>query len=313
LVEQSPPAVVAGAMNETSNQFAFLSSVQGGDAINAWLISSSTAAPNNRRNQRVATQANTESLSLQLLDSSNNTVPAVLAVAANGDIQIANTSDLLSTNFSGFTTVTSTFSDRVNLGRREQGNVFQYLLAYREGGSTNGKLLIQTANGQGTGPTQFSRPNYATRPDLGENIRILDVPGIGFVIAYEERQLGGRSDIRLLKLDDYNNVGYAPFPSTNSNRVLHDVGLVTQGGVPFIAVSFTTLAGGSRLYYSEINPVELVSDGRGNHSALDLGFVPENVGQPAPQARLSCKKSPQRNCSLVWLDVANVGSVYLRR
>jgi hypothetical protein len=141
----------------------------------------------------------------------------------------------------------------------------------------------------------------------------LNVPNIGFVICYEERQAGGRYDIRLLKRTDYSSVGYAPFAATNFNRRLQDVGLVTRNGASYIAVAFTTIAGGSRLYYSEIAASEISADGRGNNGIADLGFVAEISGEPTPQAKLSCQQQAASECSLAWLGQSAPSALFLRR
>ena len=158
-------------------------------------------------------------------------------------------------------------------------------MTYREGGILDGQLVIQTANGQGNGPIQFNRPNFAERPRIGEESRILDVPGVGFVIAYEEQQIGGRNDVRLLPLSEYSSAGFAPFPESNLNRRLHDVGLITRNGAPFIAVLFSTVTGGHRLHYAEIDPNDLIANGRGNYGAIDLGLWADPLGTVRPQGR----------------------------
>ncbi|MEE2901675.1 MAG: hypothetical protein VYC39_05065 [Myxococcota bacterium] len=309
-------SAVGASADPASGQFVYVAATQGQSNLNAWLISSSTSSPNNVRRLNVASEPNIDSLSLNLLDTSGNTLPAVLATAANGQIKIFQSNDLRSSSFVEGPTVTSTpaIAKFVTLRRRQEGGAFQYLMTYREGGSLDGRLVIQTANGQGNGPIQFNRPNFTERPRIGEESRILDVPGLGFVIAYEEQQIGGRNDVRLLALSEYSSVGFAPFAESNLNRRLHDVGLVTRNGAPFIAVLFSTVTGGHRLHYAEIDPNDLVANGRGSYGAIDLGLWADPLGTIRPQGRLSCAEGLQSICTIVWAGYSSQdNAMFIRR
>ena len=314
--ETAPLSAVGSSVDPITGQFVFAFAVQGQTELSAWLIASSTSSPNNVRRINVADEADVDSLSLALLDTTGNTLPVVMAAAANGQIKIFQANDLRSSGFTEGPTVTSTDAEAkfVTLSRRQEGGAFQYLMTYRQGGALDGRLVIQTANGQGNGPIQFNRPNFAERPRLGEESRILNVPGLGFVIAYEEQQVGGRNDVRLLPLSEYSNVGFAPFAESNLNRRLHDVGLVTRNGSPFIAVLFSTVTGGHRLQYAEIDPNDLVATGRGNYGTIDLGIWTDPLNNGRPQGRLSCANGLQSVCTILWAGYsAQENAMFIRR
>ena len=90
---------------------------------------------------------------------------------------------------------------------------------------------------------------------------------------------------------------------------VHEFTLAIDGETP----SFTTIAGGSRLYYSEIAASEISADGRGNNGIADLGFVAEISGEPTPQAKLSCQQQAASECSLAWLGQSAPSALFLRR
>ncbi len=315
-VTASPLIAVGGGFNPQRDRFLFVASSRDEGFLTGALASSARAAPAGQRINEIAQIAAADGIGIEVLDGVGTSVPAVLVASAGGRVQVGFTADVRIQRFDNLTTITSSVvvAEYATVGRREDGGVFQYLVAYREGGPLRGQLVLQSANGTGTGPRGFTRSQFPTRPAMGERVRILDVPGEGFVLAYEERQLGGRIDVRLLRASDYGiGPGLAPFPETRLNRRLEDVGLVTRAGVPHIAIATTRVAAGNRLFYAEVPIDALARDARGAFGQVELDAQDEVAGDPLPQARLGCKPVASLECPLVWLGRARPALVYQRR
>jgi hypothetical protein len=318
-VTTSALSAVAGSFyGEPLNLFLFVASPIQGNAMSATLISSSTITANPRRFTNAVNTAGADGIGVILLWAQPNTVvPAVMVYSKNGVIRMGTASDLLAGPFGAWQTLTSTGAQAefVTIERKAAGAGYDYLMAYRDGGMLRGQLFVQTATGLGGPPGGFIRPNFANRPAMGERVRILDVPGEGFVLVYEERQTGGRPDVRILKYGDYGVApGYAPFRETAQSRRLEDAGVVLRNGRPWIALATTTRQAGSRLNYAEI-PMSAVAmrDGRGDTEGIELDFAPDRMGDPAPAAQLGCRPVASQTCPIVWLGKTQPSLLFVRR
>ena len=317
-VTTSPITAIGAGYSPDINRFVFVASTATEPTMSAAIISSSTVAPNALRRQNAVPFTNADGVAVEVLRSGGQAVPTVVAFSAAGRVNVGFIGDIATMDFStnGFTAVTASTarSEFVDMTRRAEGNGFQYLLAYREGGPLRGQLVIQSAAGTGSGPATFTRPVFTERPAMGERVRILDVPGVGFLLAYEERQLGGRTDIRLLRLNDYGiGTGLAPFGATSLSRRLEDVGLVERNGQPWIAVLVSTLEAGVRMSYAEIPVSAVVRDARMNIPMVSLGYEPQVPNEPLPGGRLACKPRSSRTCLITWLGQTAPSTVFVRQ
>ncbi|MCC7386293.1 MAG: hypothetical protein IT384_30900 [Deltaproteobacteria bacterium] len=305
------PQAVAGTYSAGHDRFLFVVSTSNPSVLSASLMSTSTRTPLARRLPSIVAAGNADGLGVQILTSTPaaNELPVLLALSSGGVVRTASTPDLLTRPFFPFTTVTATteIADHVALLRRidpTDPTQSEVRIAYRDGGPANGRLVVQGSRGDGGGPYT---PLATQGPPVGERHFLLDVPGLGFVVIYEERLSGGGIEVRLLPLDRFGSgAGFAPFNAAAPNRRLEDAGLVHRGAQIWIALAITE---GTQLRYAEIDPALLDGDGR---AAVPIAALDNFVGG-AVAARLGCRQVATFDCPLIWNGPAGPTQIFLRR
>lgn len=301
---------VGGAYSPGRQTFLFFASNQA-SSMTAALVSSSTVAPNPTRVPIAVLAGGADSLAVAILGGGPaNEVPAMLAFTRQGVLRTATVADARLDLFEAFYATTSTVEsyDRV---RMVQGASGELLLGHRTV-STSSTVLTLWQNPGGRDPSAFVPVPAAAPPEMGERLELLALPGTPqrYVIAYEAREPGGRTDVRLLALEDYGaRAGYAPFEPVAGSRRLEDVGLVTRRGEVWLAVLGSQVAGTATLSYTEV-PLSALTDAalpRGSHPGVVLDIAPSDT-----RARAGCKPFVQAACPMVWMgDDAEV--LFLRR
>jgi hypothetical protein len=308
-----PMTAVAGTYSAEADRFLFIASTAATETMTAVVFSPSGPGSRAVRIDGSVRTGNADSIAIEILEGATpQRIPALIAFSSNGVVRTATVVNVGAQPFQRFVVVSEANerADLVSLARRTdpaQPDQSPVLMAYRQGGSTAGELVLRDALGDGGAIGAFALRPPAQRPAVAERVEVLDVPGHGFVIAYEER-LAGRTEVRLLRAEDYGTgPGYAPFVDDGRSRGLEDVGLIMREGEVWIALAIKRPPQSlGQLNYVEVSAAELTSDGRGVHQGTDLDFADAS-------ARLACRPRPSDTCGLFWLGEQNPQILYLRR
>jgi hypothetical protein len=312
LIYDQQSTALAGTYAREQDWFFFVAS-NTATSMRATFASSSTLATDEGALDPAVAAGAADGVAFAALDGgAARELPGMLAFSRDGVVRTATVFDARIAPFTNFTAYTSTVEqyDRVRLARNSQGEL---LLAYRAVQSGQAKLMLRE-NVTGA-PGDFVELPAMTRPRVAAGIEIIAVPnatgGEEFVIAYEEEDLLGRTDVRLLRVSEYGtSPGYAPFAlDMAQSRRLEDVGLVQRDDEVRIALLVSRVGVGAELSYTEVPlaALSLPDTNRGRYG----GVVLDNASVET-RGRLGCKRHVMRTCPIVWLG-ENASVLFLRR
>lgn len=317
LVSAEPFSALAATYSLPHDRFLFLASTAIDQELHALIVSTSTLTPLATR-RTLAGAGRADGLGIAILSSTvtPNALPAVIALSSDGRVLAGTVADLATDGLGPLTVVATAAADLATVLYAARGSTAasELVIAYRSGGPTDGRLAVHTLRGDGTMLDDLVELAPGRGPELGGRIRLIDAPGAGVVVAYEERLADGRTDLRLLPISLFGQgPGLAPLPALGPSdppRRLEDVGLVERdGGEVWIAVaSSRPVLGGRQLNYTEIDPMQLAASGRSGRRGVDLElFLAE------AEARLGCKPYPMPICPLIWNGVEGPSLLFVRR
>lgn len=311
-VQAVASTALAGTYSPSYDRFMFVAS-HDTLAMTTAFVTSSTVTPDPIRQPAGVAAGGADGVAAVFLDGGvGGNAPAMIAFTLGGTIRTATVADAPTQPFNAFYATTSTVEsyENVTMTRNTAGEI---LMAYRTVTGTVAELSLRL-NTAG-GPDDFNVVKGVLRPRAGPNIRVISVPTIlggpeNFVVAYEELNDNGDTDVRLLRLSEYGTrLGYAPFTQIVGSRRLDDVGLVVRNGQVWLAVAATRVNGSAELSYAELpaTGINNPDDMRGLWPGVVLDSAPADSA-----ARLGCKPFVQRACPMVWLgDATRV--FFLRR
>ncbi len=315
-LDAQPPLALAGTYSGLYDRFAFVASST--SVITAGLISTATVPAELRTT--LATVPSADGVGLALLAPTSTTatvtaaIPALLAFSTGGRIRTATSADLATDGFGPFTIETS--STTVASGAQllhvaTSTNTSATFIGYRSGTGINTRFgLLSQA---GARPGGFAEDAQSMGPPMLERFTMLDVPGLGLMVAYEYRRPDGTIEARLMMQRFLGlGPGFAPHARGTVNRRLEDAGLVYRSGRVWIALATTVEdAGGSRqLNYAEVDPRLALADGYGTTEGVLLDVALSNNPM---RAQLGGKPAAVEGVPLIWNGAMGGGQTYLRR
>lgn len=313
-LDAAAPLAIGGSYTGLYDRFAFVAAAD--QVITAGLVSTATIPAVLRRT--LAPIPGADGVGLALLTPTSTVTsgtPALLAFSVGGRIRTATIADVAGDAFGPFTIVTSSLTvasgvQLVHVATSSTSSVS--FLGYRAGTGLTTRLGLMSQ--MGASPRGFVEDAQSLGPLMAERFAMVDVPGMGLLIAYEHRRADGTIEARLMMQRFFGlGPGLAPYPRGTRNRRLEDVGLVYRSGRVWIALATTTEeAGGSRqLHYAEIDPRTALADGYGTTEGvlLDIALAGNDM-----RAQLGGKPGPvEGGTPLIWNGAQGGGQTYIRR
>lgn len=298
--------VIRGAYSRALDLWWFVAADEP-NSMSASFIDSSTVATFPFRLDNAVGAGQVDGLGLAFL-AGPGAAPGMVAFTVGGTLRTATVADVRADRFNGFyaQTSTSVAYRGVRLGQKQNGEL---LLALQRVGVRS--TLQLWSNPGGLDPSTFVVLNGADVPETGPGIEVVAIESGAaeeFVIAYESIE-AGRTQVRLLRVDDYGTVrGYAPFPPGNADRRLDDLGVVRRNGTPYLAVLSSRVETNVEPSYTEV-PLSALIERRadGGHPGVVLDTAPDDTG-----ARLGCKRVASGYCPIL-LSSDTAALFFLRR
>ncbi len=308
-------SAAGGAWSREAGRFAFVWCRALDEPMSAALVYSSTATADAELIPAVIPFGGADSIALELLEPRGGRLPALLAFSLDGRVRTTTVADLRTGTFGGFAVVNTSTRPCSSISLRRRRNpaapdTSQLVLAYREGDEADGELVLMTGRGDGGGAQAFAELPASPRPPMRGGAVVLDVPGKGFVVAYESRLRGDTSEVRLLALGDYGTgPGIAPFADFGGRLRLEDAGLIqAREGVRVAVLASRVTGSTAELLYAEIPAARIEAGGRYGSGGLSLDLAPAEAS-----GKLACKPSPRPECPIAWLGDGAPSLLFNRR
>lgn len=308
---------VAGTYSLQQDLFLFLASTNLANSLEAFLVSTSTLTPLNTR-RTLTGVGNVDGLSVVTLTSTPapDNLSVLIAASTGGRVLLSRMPDFFSSPFTPLTVSATAGADRVTAvrGAGTSSATSTLAIAYRTGVNGGRRLALKIGTGDGAPLDMLTDVQPGGGPRVYERFQMVDLPGIGVALAYEEVLADGRSDIRLLPISRFGQgPGYAPFPALvagEESRRLEDVGVVQRpNGETWVALAISQRRfDGKQLIYAEIDPSRVSMDVRDNRRGIVLDTV-----LTAVNARLGCKPVRLTFCPIIWNGPSANGTLFMRR